>query len=159
LKAVNCQNGDTLAQEQVPAVSKEKVLDTLGEATSKLREQLGESLASVHKLDVPLEQAAAPSDYQIIKLFLLRSGVCTRLAMNEGVCRSDLNPNCALVFPDPISNKKAAEFKERRSSSTNSVVTKQHGWLSTGNYLAGMCWSFTGKTNGTERALAMKTAF
>jgi eukaryotic-like serine/threonine-protein kinase len=45
LKAVNCQNGDTLAEEQMTAASKEKVLDALGEAASKLRGELGESLA------------------------------------------------------------------------------------------------------------------
>ena len=57
LKAVNCQNGDTLAQEQVTAASKEKVLDALGGAASKLRGELGESLATVRKFDVPLVQA------------------------------------------------------------------------------------------------------
>jgi serine/threonine protein kinase/tetratricopeptide (TPR) repeat protein len=61
LKAVNCQSGDTLAQEQVTAASKEKVLDVLGEAASKLRGELGESLASVQKLDAPLEQATTAS--------------------------------------------------------------------------------------------------
>jgi serine/threonine protein kinase/tetratricopeptide (TPR) repeat protein len=61
LKAVNCQNGETLAQEQVTAASKEKVLDTLGEAASKLRNELGESLATVQKFDVPLEQATTSS--------------------------------------------------------------------------------------------------
>ena len=61
LKAVNCQSGDTLAQEQVTAASKEKVLDALGEAASKLRGELGESLATVQKFDVPLEQATTSS--------------------------------------------------------------------------------------------------
>jgi eukaryotic-like serine/threonine-protein kinase len=61
LKAVNCQNGDTVAQEQVTAASKEKVLDTLGEAASKLRGELGESLATVQKFDVPLAQATTSS--------------------------------------------------------------------------------------------------
>jgi serine/threonine protein kinase/tetratricopeptide (TPR) repeat protein len=61
LKAVNCQNGDTLAEEQVTAASKEKVLDALGEAASKLRGELGESLASVQKFDVPLLQATTSS--------------------------------------------------------------------------------------------------
>ena len=37
LKAVNCQNGDPLAEQQVTAASKEKVLDSLGEAAAKLR--------------------------------------------------------------------------------------------------------------------------
>src|ERR1700694_4319795 len=57
LKAVSGQSGDTVAQEQVTASSKEKVMDALGEAASKLRGELGESLATVQKFDVPLEQA------------------------------------------------------------------------------------------------------
>jgi eukaryotic-like serine/threonine-protein kinase len=61
LKAVNCRNGDTLAEEQVTAASKEKVLDTLGQAASKLRGELGESLATVEKLDVPLPEATTSS--------------------------------------------------------------------------------------------------
>jgi len=61
LKAVNCQNGDTLAQEQVTAASKEKVLNALGEAASRLRSELGESLATVQKFDVPLVDATTSS--------------------------------------------------------------------------------------------------
>jgi hypothetical protein len=61
LKAVNCQSGDTLAEEQVTAASKEKVLDALGEAASKLRGELGESLATVQKFDVPLAEATTSS--------------------------------------------------------------------------------------------------
>ena len=61
LKVVNCQSGDPLAEQQVTATSKEKVLDALGEAASKLRTELGESLATVQKFDVPLEQATTVS--------------------------------------------------------------------------------------------------
>src|SRR5579872_4982926 len=61
LKAVNCQSGDLLAEEQVTAASKEKVLDALGDAASKLRGELGESLATVQKFDVPLQQATTSS--------------------------------------------------------------------------------------------------
>ncbi len=61
LKAVNCQSGDALAQEQVTATAKEKVLDALGGAASKLRGELGESLATVQRFDVPLEQATTSS--------------------------------------------------------------------------------------------------
>ncbi len=61
LKAVNCQSGDTLADQQVTVESKEKVLDALGEAATKLRGELGESLVSVQKLDVPLRQATTSS--------------------------------------------------------------------------------------------------
>ena len=61
LKAVNCQSGDTLAEELVTAASKEKVLDALGEAASKLRGELGESLATVQKFNVPLKEATTSS--------------------------------------------------------------------------------------------------
>ncbi len=61
LKAVNCQSGDTLAEDQRTAASKEKVLDALGEAASRLRAELGESLATVQKFDIPLEQATTSS--------------------------------------------------------------------------------------------------
>ena len=61
LKAVNCQNGDPLAQEQATVSAKEKALDAVGEAASSLRGKLGESLATVQKLDVPLEQATTSS--------------------------------------------------------------------------------------------------
>jgi eukaryotic-like serine/threonine-protein kinase len=61
LKAVNCLNGDVLAQEQATSPGKEKVLDSLGEAASKLRTELGESIASVQKFDMPLAQETTPS--------------------------------------------------------------------------------------------------
>ncbi len=61
LKAVNCQNGETLAEEQTTAASKEKILEALGGATSKLRGELGESLATVQRFDVPLEEATTGS--------------------------------------------------------------------------------------------------
>jgi len=61
LKAINCRNGDTLASEQSIATSKEHTLDALDEAASGLRRELGESLASVQKFDVPLAHATTPS--------------------------------------------------------------------------------------------------
>ncbi|MGA7909788.1 MAG: winged helix-turn-helix domain-containing protein [Candidatus Sulfotelmatobacter sp.] len=61
LKAINCANGDTLAQEQASAPGKENVLDALGVAAAKLRTELGESLATVQKFDVPLQQATTSS--------------------------------------------------------------------------------------------------
>ena len=61
LKAVNCHTGDVLAQEQATAANKEKVLDALGVAATRLRAELGESLSSVQKFDVPLAQETTPS--------------------------------------------------------------------------------------------------
>jgi eukaryotic-like serine/threonine-protein kinase len=61
LKAVNCRNGDLLGDEQVAANSKEQVLKALGNAATKMRERLGESLTSVQKYDVPPENVTTPS--------------------------------------------------------------------------------------------------
>jgi len=61
VSAINCQTGDSLAVEQVTANGKENVLKALGEASTKLREKLGESLKTVQKLDTPIEQATTPS--------------------------------------------------------------------------------------------------
>jgi eukaryotic-like serine/threonine-protein kinase len=61
VNAVNCQTGDSVAQEQVTASGKEEVLGALGTASTKIREQLGESLKTIQKLDTPIEQATTPS--------------------------------------------------------------------------------------------------
>jgi serine/threonine protein kinase/Flp pilus assembly protein TadD len=61
LRAVNCRTGDSLADEQVTAGSKEQVLPALSEAASKLRRSLGESLSTVQKFDRPVEEATTPS--------------------------------------------------------------------------------------------------
>jgi serine/threonine protein kinase/predicted Zn-dependent protease len=61
LKAVNCQSGDSLGEEQIEASRREDVLTKLHEAGARIREKLGESLASIKKYDTPLEQATTPS--------------------------------------------------------------------------------------------------
>ena len=101
LKAVNCQSGDTLAQEQVTAASKEKVLDALGEAASKLRGELGESLATVQKFDVPLEQATT-SSLEALKAYSLgrkafnEKGAAAALPYNQRAI--ELDPNFAMGY-------------------------------------------------------------
>jgi eukaryotic-like serine/threonine-protein kinase len=61
LEAINAQNGDGIAREQTEAENKEQVLRALGEAATKLREKLGESLQSIEKFDLPIEQATTSS--------------------------------------------------------------------------------------------------
>ena len=101
LKAVNCRSGDTLAEEQVTAASKEKVLDTLGEAASKLRGELGESLATVQKLDVPLEQATT-SSLEALKAYSLgektpnEKGIAAALPYDQRAIQ--LDPNFAMGY-------------------------------------------------------------
>jgi len=70
LNAVNCATGDSLAREQVQAAGKERVLEALGSAATKLRSELGESLRSVQRFDVPLDQATT-SSLEALKAFSL----------------------------------------------------------------------------------------
>jgi serine/threonine protein kinase/tetratricopeptide (TPR) repeat protein len=61
VKAVNCQSGKVMAQEQATAENQDRVLDALGDTAAKLRADLGESPTSLWKLNVPLKQAITPS--------------------------------------------------------------------------------------------------
>jgi serine/threonine protein kinase/tetratricopeptide (TPR) repeat protein len=101
LKAVNCQSGDTLAQEQVTAAAKEKVLDAVGGAASKLRTQLGESLATVQKFDVPLEQATTSSlealkEHSLSKKLYSEKGPSASLP--SALRAIELDPNFAMSY-------------------------------------------------------------
>ncbi len=61
LRAINCQTGEVFAQEQIEAARKEDVLKALGEASTRFRQRLGESLNTIQKFDAPLEQATTSS--------------------------------------------------------------------------------------------------
>jgi eukaryotic-like serine/threonine-protein kinase len=61
LEALNAATGSPIGEEQTQASSKEKILDALGEASTKLRSKLGESLGSIQKFDKPLAEATTPS--------------------------------------------------------------------------------------------------
>jgi len=61
LEALNCRTGDTFAREQREASSREKVLQTLGQAASGMRGKLGESLVSIQKFDTPADDATTSS--------------------------------------------------------------------------------------------------
>ena len=61
LAAIRCDNGAPIALEQAQAIRREDVIDALGGATTRLRARLGESMPSIKKYDVPLEQATTPS--------------------------------------------------------------------------------------------------
>ena len=61
LEAVNCQTGDTIALTQAQADGKDQVLSALSHAAADLREKLGESLTSIKKFDVPIDQLTTGS--------------------------------------------------------------------------------------------------
>jgi eukaryotic-like serine/threonine-protein kinase len=101
LKAVNCQSGDLLDEQQVTARSKENVLDMLGRAASKLRGDLGESLATVQKFDLPLAQATT-SSLEALKAYSLgaraagENSVAAALSYRQRAIA--LDPNFALAY-------------------------------------------------------------
>ena len=101
LKAVNCRTGDVLAQEQMTAGSKEKVIGALDSAATKLRGELGESLASLQKFDLPLENATTSSlpaleAYSTGEAAFRQKG--TAAALPYHLRATQLDPNFALAY-------------------------------------------------------------
>ncbi|HET6890769.1 MAG TPA: protein kinase [Pyrinomonadaceae bacterium] len=101
LEAINAQTGDALAREQVEADNKEQVLEKLGEAATKLREKLGESLASIQKFDAPLEQATT-SSLEAFKAFALGDEQRNKNSFPAAIPfyerAIDLDPNFATAY-------------------------------------------------------------
>jgi hypothetical protein len=61
LRATDCTTGDILADEQAQAARKEDVLSTLSHMAIGFRTRVGESLATIQKHSMPLEEATTPS--------------------------------------------------------------------------------------------------
>ena len=61
LNATNCQTGEKLAGSTESAKEQQDVSNALSNATSRVRGQLGENLASVHKYETPLPPATTGS--------------------------------------------------------------------------------------------------
>jgi serine/threonine protein kinase/tetratricopeptide (TPR) repeat protein len=151
LKAVNCRNGDELANEQDTANSKEQVLRALGEAATKLRKKLGESLASVQKYDAPPESVTTPSlealnAYSLGRQALLVKGdfPAALLLYQRAV---ELDPNFAMAYAGlgvsyynmgqtvrgAESIRKAYELRERASDREKFNITAQYERAVTGD--------------------------
>ncbi len=101
LTAVNAQNGDSLAREQVEASSKEQVLKALDSEASSLRGKLGESLGSVQQFAKPLEQATT-SSLEALQAFSLGQSEHLKLKDDLAVPHLkraiELDPNFAMAY-------------------------------------------------------------
>jgi serine/threonine protein kinase/tetratricopeptide (TPR) repeat protein len=130
LKAVNCQSGDPLAEEQATASAKENVLNTLGDAASKLRGELGESLATVQKFDVPLERATT-SSLEALKAYSLGSRVYDEknaaAALPYHQHAIELDPNFATAYMS-VGNEYLAMSEVGRASDyfTKAFQLREH---------------------------------
>ncbi|HLY60380.1 MAG TPA: protein kinase [Terriglobia bacterium] len=143
LGAINAQTGDTLAQEQVEADSKEQVLKSLDSAATQLRQKLGESLASVQKFATPLEQATT-SSLDALKEFSLGEAAHMKLDEVNAAPHLDraiqLDPNFAMAYATlgVVYNnltqkqrasdflKKAFELKERASERERLYISSHY---------------------------------
>jgi DNA-binding winged helix-turn-helix (wHTH) protein/tetratricopeptide (TPR) repeat protein len=102
LKAVSCQTGDALAEEQLQAARKEDVLKALSRASAQIREKLGESLSTVEKFDAPLDQATTPS-FEALQAYtlgrrelVLHSDSIAAIPLFQRAI--DLDPNFAMAY-------------------------------------------------------------
>jgi tetratricopeptide (TPR) repeat protein len=140
LEAVNAQTGDVMAREQAEVAGKEQVLTALGNAASKLREQLGESLASIKRFDVPLPRATTPSleALHAYSLALDQGRVVQRLESIPHLQRAiELDPGFAMaqallsgVYANtgrralaPALSRKAFELRDRVSERERFVIS------------------------------------
>jgi serine/threonine protein kinase/tetratricopeptide (TPR) repeat protein len=101
LEAVNAQSGESLAREQVEADSKEQVLSSLGKVASEIREKLGESLSSIEKHDVPIEQATT-SSLEALKAYAMGNEERAKGKTEEEIKfykrAIELDPNFAMAY-------------------------------------------------------------
>jgi tetratricopeptide (TPR) repeat protein len=123
LEAMNAQTGDVIARQQVEAENKEQVLSMLGQAASKFRGKLGESLPSIQKFDAPVEQATT-SSFEALRAFSLgqeQRGKVNELGAIPLYKRAvELDPNFALAYAELAlalsntgQNRPAAEYAKK----------------------------------------------
>src|SRR5689334_5350689 len=101
LEAMNPRSGDPIARESIEAESKEKVLSALGTAASNLRQKLGESLSSIQKYDVSIEQATT-SSLEALKAFSMGNDERSKGRARESLTfykrAVELDPNFAMAY-------------------------------------------------------------
>jgi len=100
VNAVACSSGDTLANEQVEAATKEDVLKALSRAASSLRAKLGEPLRSIQKFDVPVEATTvsleALKNYSIGLRILQEQGEIPSIPFFKRAI--ELDPNFSMAY-------------------------------------------------------------
>ncbi len=144
LDAVNSRTGESLANQQVEATSKEGVLAALGEASSKLREKLGESLSSIEKFDTPILQATTSSLEAFTAFNMGLEQAIKRGSELEGIPflkrAVELDPNFAMAYSSLASRysnldereiaaeyaRQAFQLRERASEREKFVISSRY---------------------------------
>ncbi len=147
LTAENCQNGEVLAREQVTAASKEQVLAAVGSAAAAMREKLGESLASIEKMDTAIEQSTT-SSLEALKAFALgdekRNTGSDQDAIPLFKRALELDPNFAVaharlgtVYSNLGETKPAIEHRTRAFELRDRVSERERFYI-LGHYYSGV---------------------
>jgi len=101
LEALNCATGGVFAAAKAEVESKERVLRALDDCTAKIRRTLGESLASIRKFGVPMEQATT-SSLDALKMFALGDELRRQGKVAESIPlfqrASELDPQFTLAY-------------------------------------------------------------
>jgi len=97
LRAENCQTGDRLGSAQEEAESRDKVLYALQKAGNHLRQDLGESLASVSRFNKPLPEATT-SSLEALKAYSLALATSRSESLAPLRTSVELDPNFALAW-------------------------------------------------------------
>jgi eukaryotic-like serine/threonine-protein kinase len=123
LNAVNCETGASLAREEAQASKKEEVLNALDKAAVKLRGKLGESMSTIQKFDMPLEQATTSSlealkAYSLGQKALSERGSAAAIAFFERAIELDptfasADQGLAAMYRNLNQPERAAEYLKR----------------------------------------------
>ncbi|MBI1740001.1 MAG: tetratricopeptide repeat protein [Candidatus Koribacter versatilis] len=154
LEAIQASTGETLDRQQVQAERKEDVLNALHRAATRLRGQLGESLASVQKFDMPLSQATT-SSLEALKALSMgdaRHSLGDELGAVPLYQRAvELDPNFAMAYArlgavynnlqqtqlSEMNRQKAFELRDRASEREKLYITS-HYYADSGQLDKGM---------------------
>jgi tetratricopeptide (TPR) repeat protein len=124
LRAVNCRTGDSMARAEATADGKEQVLKALSQAAGKMREKLGESIATAEKFDTPLDQATTTSLDALQAFSRGRVSMMGKLDFTAAIPQLEqairLDPNFALAYAalatcsyDLGESSKAADYAKK----------------------------------------------
>ena len=146
LNAINAVNGDTIAEDQEQAQSKETVLAALGKSASRMRGKLGESLSSIRKLDKPLEEATT-SSLAALKAFSEGEETRNKSGDEEAIPlyqhAIDLDPNFALayarlgtIYGDTGESGRAIEYGTKAYELRDRVTERERFYIMAHHYEA-----------------------
>jgi serine/threonine protein kinase/tetratricopeptide (TPR) repeat protein len=140
LEAINAHEGDTIAREQSEADGKEQVLKALGNAASRLREKLGESLTSIKQFDAPIEQATT-SSLEALKAFTQGTEQRSQGKQPEAIAfykrAIELDPNfgmayarLAVVYNNMFQTELAQQYSQKAYDLRDRVSERERYYIS-----------------------------